>query len=110
MRGELLKLGHAVAATTIRSVPLGGTHPALRSPSSGVNHTGRRPRAALNLGADGPHGRQPGRVGLGRSCHGHHEMCATLLRRRERLGISYLMVGDELMEAFAPVVERLTGK
>jgi probable F420-dependent oxidoreductase len=38
------------------------------------------------------------------------EMCATLLRRRESLGISYLMVGDELMEAFAPVVERLAGK
>ncbi len=37
------------------------------------------------------------------------EMCATVLRRRERLGISYLMVGDELMEAFAPVVERLAG-
>jgi len=38
------------------------------------------------------------------------EMCATLLRRRESLGISYLMVGDELMEVFAPVVERLAGK
>ena len=38
------------------------------------------------------------------------EMCATLLRRRESLGISYLMVGDELMETFAPVVERLAGK
>ena len=38
------------------------------------------------------------------------EMCATLLRRRESLGISYLMVGDELMEALAPVVERLAGK
>jgi probable F420-dependent oxidoreductase len=38
------------------------------------------------------------------------DMCATLLRRRESLGISYLMVGDELMEAFAPVVERLAGK
>ncbi len=38
------------------------------------------------------------------------EMCATLLRRRERLGISYLMVGDELMEAFAPVVDRLAGR
>ena len=37
------------------------------------------------------------------------EMCATVLRRRERLGMSYLMVGDELMEAFAPVVERLAG-
>lgn len=35
------------------------------------------------------------------------EMCGTVLRRRERLGISYLMVGDERMEAFAPVVERL---
>ncbi len=30
---------------------------------------------------------------------GTDEMCATVLRRRERLGISYLMVGDELMEA-----------
>jgi probable F420-dependent oxidoreductase len=38
------------------------------------------------------------------------EMCATLLRRREHLGISYVMVGDELMEAFAPVVERLAGR
>jgi probable F420-dependent oxidoreductase len=38
------------------------------------------------------------------------EMCATLERRRERLGISYVMVGDELMEAFAPVVARLAGR
>ncbi|MGH7921778.1 MAG: LLM class flavin-dependent oxidoreductase, partial [Candidatus Dormibacteraceae bacterium] len=38
------------------------------------------------------------------------EMCDTLLRRREQLGISYLMVGDELMEALAPVVARLAGR
>lgn len=38
------------------------------------------------------------------------QMCQTLLDRRERLGISYFVVGDELMEAFAPVVERLTGR
>lgn len=38
------------------------------------------------------------------------EMCATLLRRRETLGISYVMVSDELMEALAPVVERLAGR
>jgi probable F420-dependent oxidoreductase len=37
------------------------------------------------------------------------EMCATLLRRRETLGLSYILVGDELMEALAPVVERLAG-
>jgi probable F420-dependent oxidoreductase len=37
-------------------------------------------------------------------------MCDTLLRRRETLGVSYLMVSDELMEAFAPVVERLAGR
>lgn len=36
-------------------------------------------------------------------------MCDTLERRREILGISYLMVSDELMEALAPVVERLAG-
>jgi probable F420-dependent oxidoreductase len=38
------------------------------------------------------------------------EMCETLRRRREHLGISYFMVTDELMEAFAPVVERLAGR
>jgi hypothetical protein len=38
------------------------------------------------------------------------DMCSTLLRRRETLGISYLMVSDELMEELAPVVERLTGQ
>ena len=38
------------------------------------------------------------------------EMCNTLLERRERLGISYFMVGDELTEALAPVVERLSGR
>ena len=38
------------------------------------------------------------------------EMCATLIERRERLGISYLLVGDELAETFAPVVERLAGR
>lgn len=38
------------------------------------------------------------------------EMCETLLRRRERLGISYLVVSDELLEDLAPVVERLAGR
>jgi len=38
------------------------------------------------------------------------QMCETLLRRRETLGISYVAVGDELMEAFAPVVHRLAGR
>lgn len=37
------------------------------------------------------------------------EMCSTLLRHRESFGISYWMVADELMETFAPVVERLAG-
>ena len=38
------------------------------------------------------------------------EMCETLLGWRETVGISYVMVGDELMEALAPVVERLAGR
>ncbi|HET7036547.1 MAG TPA: TIGR03621 family F420-dependent LLM class oxidoreductase [Thermomicrobiaceae bacterium] len=38
------------------------------------------------------------------------EMCAQLERRRETLGISYLVVGDELMESFAPVAARLAGR
>ncbi|HEX5503985.1 MAG TPA: TIGR03621 family F420-dependent LLM class oxidoreductase [Thermomicrobiales bacterium] len=37
------------------------------------------------------------------------EMCAQLEARRAALGLSYYMVSDELMEAFAPVVARLAG-
>jgi len=37
-------------------------------------------------------------------------MCDTLERRRETLGISYIVVSDELMEALAPVVGRLAGR
>ncbi len=37
------------------------------------------------------------------------EMCAQLVARREALGISYIQVADELMEAFAPVVAQLAG-
>jgi len=35
------------------------------------------------------------------------EMCEQLLGLRQRLGISYVTVPDDLMKAFAPVVERL---
>jgi probable F420-dependent oxidoreductase len=38
------------------------------------------------------------------------QMVDGLQRRRESLGISYIVVGDELMEGLAPVVERLTGR
>jgi probable F420-dependent oxidoreductase len=38
------------------------------------------------------------------------DMCDQLLSRRERLGISYVTVPDDLMEPFAPVVERLSGR
>lgn len=37
------------------------------------------------------------------------EMCATLQKRRERYGISYLTVFERDMEVFAPVVARLAG-
>ncbi|HEY3059932.1 MAG TPA: TIGR03621 family F420-dependent LLM class oxidoreductase [Chloroflexota bacterium] len=37
------------------------------------------------------------------------DMCDLLVARRERLGISYFLVADELMDAFAPVMERLSG-
>ncbi len=37
------------------------------------------------------------------------EICDQLLRRRERWGVSYVVIGDDLFEAFAPVVERLAG-
>ena len=38
------------------------------------------------------------------------EIAETLLERRERYGLSYIVVMDTVMEAFAPVVERLTGR
>ena len=37
------------------------------------------------------------------------EMCEQLRGLRQRLGISYVTVPDDLIEAFAPVVERLRG-
>ena len=38
------------------------------------------------------------------------QMCQQLVDRRQRLGLSYVLVADELMDGFAPVVERLSGK
>lgn len=38
------------------------------------------------------------------------EMCEQLLERREALCVSYFMVSEFLMEEFAPVVGRLTGR
>jgi hypothetical protein len=37
------------------------------------------------------------------------EIAETLLARRERYGISYVVVLEPVMEQFAPVVERLAG-
>lgn len=37
------------------------------------------------------------------------EICAELEQRRETYGMSYFTVGDAVMEAFAPVVNRLAG-
>ena len=38
-----------------------------------------------------------------------NEIAETLLRRREELGFSYVIVGPDDVEAFAPVVAALTG-
>ena len=37
------------------------------------------------------------------------ECCDILIRRREEWGVSYIVLGDDQFEAFAPVVDRLTG-
>lgn len=37
------------------------------------------------------------------------EVCDTLVRRREEWGVSYVVVGDDQYEQFAPVVARLAG-
>lgn len=38
------------------------------------------------------------------------EMCQQLEERRERWGISYITLGEEFMDALAPVIERLAGR
>ena len=38
------------------------------------------------------------------------EICERITERRERFGISYVSFGSSVMEAVAPVVERLAGK
>lgn len=38
------------------------------------------------------------------------EMCDELQRRREDLGLSYIIVSEPMMEPFAPVVEALSGR
>lgn len=38
------------------------------------------------------------------------EICEELERRREQLGLHYITVGHDVMEAFAPVVSQLSGK
>ena len=38
------------------------------------------------------------------------EMCDRVIWLRERFGISYFMVGEELIDAISPVVKRLSGK
>ncbi len=46
----------------------------------------------------------------GTTCVGTvEEICDQLVARRERWGVSYVVIGDDLFEAFAPVVERLAG-
>jgi hypothetical protein len=37
-------------------------------------------------------------------------ICDTLVARREEYGISYITVGESNIDAFAPVVARLSGK
>jgi probable F420-dependent oxidoreductase len=37
------------------------------------------------------------------------EICDQLVARRERWGVSYVVIGDDIFEQFAPVVERLAG-
>ncbi|MFC7583054.1 LLM class flavin-dependent oxidoreductase [Nonomuraea antimicrobica] len=50
-----------------------------------------------------------GRTGTGILVGTPQEMADTLLRRRDHLGISYVSVNAQFLDAFAPVVERLAG-
>jgi hypothetical protein len=38
------------------------------------------------------------------------QICEDILARRQRYGISYLSIFEQSMEAFAPVVARLSGQ
>ena len=37
-------------------------------------------------------------------------ICDTIMERRERLGMSYITVGQRYIDEFAPIVARLSGK
>jgi hypothetical protein len=37
------------------------------------------------------------------------QLCETIIERRERFGLSYVTVGADAVESFAPVVARLAG-
>jgi alkanesulfonate monooxygenase SsuD/methylene tetrahydromethanopterin reductase-like flavin-dependent oxidoreductase (luciferase family) len=37
------------------------------------------------------------------------QICDTLIQRRETTGVSYIVLGDDQLDAFAPVVARLAG-
>ncbi|MEU6719292.1 LLM class flavin-dependent oxidoreductase [Nonomuraea sp. NPDC046802] len=50
-----------------------------------------------------------GRTGTGMLTGTPAEMADTLLRRRDKLGISYVSVNAQYLDHFAPVVERLAG-
>ncbi|WP_235030963.1 LLM class flavin-dependent oxidoreductase [Nonomuraea solani] len=50
-----------------------------------------------------------GSSGVGILTGSPQEMADTLRRRRDRLGISYVSVNAQFMDAFAPVVEKLAG-
>lgn len=39
-----------------------------------------------------------------------NQICEDILARRQRYGISYLSIFEQSMEAFAPVVARLSGQ
>lgn len=75
--------------------------------------------AAVGEGADDACRGMAGAFGLDEAAMRSHPhalfgsvdaICEELERRRELLGIHYVTVGHDVMEAFAPVVSRLTGK
>ena len=85
----------------------------------------RFPQIAININLMAVAGQVPRYVQMGRGDDAARElaqsdaipvlkgtteqMCDRLLWLRETFAISYVMVGDELMDALAPVVERLAG-
>jgi probable F420-dependent oxidoreductase len=120
---RMLALAAREADTIALAVPPDTTDDGLAERAERIRESGRDPELGLslhNVGTDVPPWMSqglgldvPALIAAGASSilvGTPREMADTLLRRRERTGISYIMVGQHSLDALAPVMELLDGQ